>query len=103
MVTSSWLQKHDTVFLLQHFRLIPACLPQGLWCNLVICLELPFSIFTTFEGMQSYKSPLWHQNTAQYVSGDLFLPMAHKCEVTVVLQRLDYKDNCGSQWSFRLL
>ena len=37
MVTSSWLQTYDTVFLLPRFLLIARLAPQGLLCNVVNC------------------------------------------------------------------
>lgn len=99
MVTYSWLQKHDTVFLFQRFWLILDCVPQGIQCNLVICPQLPFSIFTTF----------WRNAVVQkagvaspYSTKSLWrFTNSHGASVwnTVIFRRLDYRDN-DRQWSF---
>jgi len=100
MVTSYWLQKHDTVFFLQHFPLIPLCFYRGLRCNLVIIsTAIPFRIVTTFKVMLSYKRLAWHHRTVQ-VSTGLFIPTTvHSCGFTVILRSLGYRDN-GYQCSF---
>lgn len=69
----------------------------GLPCHLVICLRLPFSIFTTFlRNAVVQKASV----ASQYRTKSLWIiPMLHQCGVTIILWRYGYSDN-DSRWSF---
>lgn len=100
MVTSSWLQTHDTVFFLRHFLLIARLAPQGLLCNVIICPQhhLPAFLqhFTMFcRNAVVQKASVAGLHTSKVCRG-FFIPTMNQCGVTVTLKRFSYLDAISS-------